>query len=197
MPRKGSKAKSDKNRNSNHARKCMQSKPVSESLTAWFKPVVTPSVVTPPSPSCVASSSSTSSRERIDTPCCAHTLLPFIARRCQTRAWLWLSRLPVWDSPLLLVAESMPLVLKEKETEEKNLDDEMNGAAGKVSDDGAAQDDSMGAGVHWRWLQSDVFCQRSRRGTHSTIKIFVITKPLWTMIWCSSEATRTRKQPTS
>jgi hypothetical protein len=46
------------------------------------------------------------------------------------------------------VVESLPLVLKEKETEEKNLDDEMNGAAGKVSDDGAAQDDSMG--VLWR-----------------------------------------------
>jgi len=44
--------------------------------------------------------------------------------------------------------------LKEKETEEKNLDDEMNGAAGKVSDDGAAQDDSMGADVPWRRLQS-------------------------------------------
>ena len=27
------------------------------------------------------------------------------------------------------VVESLPLVLKEKETEEKNLDDEMNGAA--------------------------------------------------------------------
>ena len=28
------------------------------------------------------------------------------------------------------VVESLPLVLKEKETEEKHLDDEMNGAAG-------------------------------------------------------------------
>ena len=37
------------------------------------------------------------------------------------------------------VVESLPLVLKEKETEEKNLDDEMNGAAGKVRDDGAAR----------------------------------------------------------
>ena len=39
---------------------------------------------------------------------------------------------PLWDSPLLGVdvVESLPLVLKEKETEEKHLDDEMNGAAG-------------------------------------------------------------------